>query len=57
MTPPDPHPPQGTRRYEMQDGPDTRSQTPPQGRPALSGPNSVPTNRTPHPDSGPHPPE
>jgi hypothetical protein len=35
-------PPQGTRRYEKQEGPDTK-----QRLPAPSGPNSVPT--TPHP--------
>jgi len=35
--------PRHTGRYEKQEGPEPRSQSPPQGRPALSGPNSVPT--------------
>ena len=45
-------PPQGTRRYENRTGPDREATTHPvhPGEPALSGPNSVPTNRVPHAD-------
>ena len=36
-----------SERYEEQGGPEPRSQSPPPGWPALSGPNSVPTTTTP----------
>ena len=57
--PPDPtspRPPQGTQRYEMQTGPAEISQHAPPGRPALSGPNSVPPTGSPRPPRSPrHP--
>jgi hypothetical protein len=45
-----PDSPQGTRRYEKQNGP-VREETSPgdNPEPAPSGPNSVPTNQTPPP--------
>ena len=46
------HTPRGTWRYEMQTGPAETKRLP-----APSGPNSVPTNQTPHPDSAPRTPE
>ena len=41
--------PQETQRYEDADRPCRDPRTPPQGRPVPSGPNSVPTNRSPTP--------